>query len=143
MKYKIKDCSLYEENILVEELVKYNLSKVPLNQEEEFIWINKFIEDTEGNILGGVLSKMYCWNCLYIDLLWVDEKYRKNGIGTFLLKQIEKIGKEKGVYLIHIDTFDFQGREFYLKNEYEVFGVLENCPKDHNRYFMKKEIKNL
>ena len=34
---------------------------------------------------------MYCWNCLYIDVLWVEEGYRKDGLGSKLLKEIENI----------------------------------------------------
>lgn len=48
--------------------------------------------------------------------------------------------KEKGGKLVHLDTFDFQAKDFYLKNGYEVFGVLEDCPKGHKRYYLKKNI---
>ena len=62
------------------------------------------------------------------------------GYGSILLKEVEKIAKEKGCYLIHLDTFDFQAKDFYVKHGYEVFGVLDNCPPGHKRYFMKKDI---
>ena len=39
-----------------------------------------------------------------------------------------------------LKTFDFQAKEFYLKHGYEVFGVLEDCPADHQRYYLKKKI---
>jgi hypothetical protein len=39
---------------------------------------------------------------------------------------------------LHLDTFDFQAKDFYVKHGYEVFGVLEDCPEGHVRYFMKK-----
>lgn len=47
---------------------------------------------------------------------------------------------KNGCYLVHLDTFDFQAKDFYLKHGYEIFGVLADCPKEHNRYFMKKNI---
>lgn len=53
---------------------------------------------------------------------------------------IEKIAKEKGCNLIHLDTFDFQAKDFYIRNGYEVFGVLDDCPREHKRYYMKKNI---
>ena len=40
--------------------------------------------------------------------------------------------------LIHLDTCDFQSKDFYLKQGYEIFGVLDNCPKGHKRYYLKK-----
>ena len=34
-------------------------------------------------------------------------------------------------------------KEFYEKQGYEVFGVLEDCPKGHCRYYLKKVISTL
>ena len=86
---------------------------------------------------------MYCWNVAYIDTLCVDEAYRGKGLGAKLLAEVESAAKEKGCYLIHLDTFDFQAKEFYEKQGYEVFGVLEDCPKRHCRYYLKKVISTL
>lgn len=77
---------------------------------------------------------------VYINVLWVKEEYRKDGLGTKLLKEIEKIAKEKDCHLIHLDTFDFQAKDFYIRHGYEIFGVLDQCPENHKRYFMKKNI---
>lgn len=84
---------------------------------------------------------MYCWNVIYIDALWIDKSYRKCGIGEKLLLEIENIAKEENCYLIHLDTFDFQAKDFYLKHRYEIFGVLDECPKNHKRYFLKKYLE--
>lgn len=138
--YIIKESKDKDLDFIVDKLVEYNLSKVPLIQEKEFLWINRTAEDEKGHIIGGILSKMYCWNCLFIDTLWVKEDFRKCGLGSKLLKEVEKIAKEKGCYLIHLDTFDFQGRDFYIKHGYDIFGTLDECPKGHKRYFMKKNI---
>ena len=81
---------------------------------------------------------MYCWNVAYIETLWVDESHRGQGLGAKLLAEVENTAKEKGCYLIHLDTFDFQAKEFYEKQGYVVFGVLEDCPKGHCRYYLKK-----
>ncbi len=75
-----------------------------------------------------------------IDVLWIKEEFRKDGYGSTLLKEVEKIVKEKGCKLVHLDTFDFQAKDFYLKHGYEIFGVLDNCPCGRKRYYMKKNI---
>jgi hypothetical protein len=59
-------------------------------------------------------------------------------LGTILLNKVEEKAKQLGATLSHLDTFDFQAKDFYLKHGYEVFGVLDDCPKDHKRYYMKK-----
>lgn len=86
---------------------------------------------------------MYCWNCLYIDALWVKDEYRKSGLGAKLLNEVEKIAKGKNCYLVHLDTFDFQAKDFYVKHGYEIFGTLDECPRGHKRYFMKKSINSV
>ena len=138
--YIIRESKNGELDLIVDKIVEYNLSKVPLRQEIDFLWINRIIEDVNGQIIAGVLSKMYCWNCLYVDVLWVKEEYRKDGLGSKLLKEIEKVAKEKGCHLIHMDTFDFQAKDFYIKHGYEIFGILDECPQGHKRYYMKKII---
>ncbi|ADL52881.1 GNAT family N-acetyltransferase [Clostridium cellulovorans] len=121
-------------------IIKYNSSKVPFTQEPTFLAINRMIKDSNGDIIAGINSSLYCWKCLYIDVLWVKEDFRKEGYGSGLLNEVEKVAKEKGCKLIHLDTFDFQAKDFYIKHGYEVFGVLDDCPMEHKRYYMKKNI---
>ncbi len=139
--YLIRESNNIEADFIIDKIVEYNLSIVPSKQETDFLWINRIVEDKNGNIIAGILSKMYCWNCLYIDVLWVKEEHRKDGLGSRLLKEIESVAIEKGCYLIHLDTFDFQAKDFYIKHGYEVFGVLDECPEGHKRYFLKKIFK--
>lgn len=140
MEFNILNCVDDDAEYICDKLVEYNLSKVPKTQREEFISINKKIVDEDGSIIAGCIAKMYCWNVIYIDILWVDEKYRKSGLGTRLLNEIEAVALEEKCSLIHLDTFDFQAKDFYIKNGYEIFGVLEDCPKEHCRYYLKKKL---
>jgi GNAT superfamily N-acetyltransferase len=121
-------------------LVKYNSSRVPFIREPAFIPVNRVIKGTDGQAIAGINSIIYCWDCLYIDILWVNENFRKEGYGSALLNEVEKVAKEKGCNLVHLDTFDFQAKDFYLKHGYTVFGVLDDCPMEHKRYYMKKNI---
>jgi len=140
MAYKIVNCEKGDLEYICNKLVQYNLSKVPKTQEKEFEDINiKYIDD-ENNIIAGCIARMYCWNVVYVDVLWVDELYKNKGFGSKLINEIEQIAKEKECDLIHLDTFDFQAKDFYLKHGYEIFGVLEGCPKEHCRYYLKKII---
>lgn len=89
-------------------------------------------------IVAGIVARMYCWNVVYVDTLWVDSSYRGKKLGSLLLEEVENDAKSKGAKLIHLDTFDFQAKEFYEKQGYIVFGILENCPEKHYRYYLKK-----
>lgn len=51
----------------------YNLSKVQAEQSELFIDLSHKIEK-DGKIIAGIIARMYCWNVVYIDTLWVDSK---------------------------------------------------------------------
>lgn len=140
MNYKIESCKDDDADYIIDRLVEYNLAKVPAKQKVLFEKLDKKITDDNGRIIAGCVARMYCWNVTYIDTLWVDESYRGKGLGAKLLAEVECAAKEKGCYLIHLDTFDFQAKGFYEKQGYEVFGVLEDCPKDHCRYYLKKTI---
>ena len=138
MKYEIIRCVEGDDDYINDKLVEYNLSKVPAQQDDLFYGISRKIVDDEGEIIAGCLAMGYCWNIAYIDILWVDESHRHQGLGSKLLHEVERVAKENGCGLAHLDTFDFQAKEFYEKNGYTVFGVLEDCPQGHRRFYMSK-----
>ena len=136
--YTVSGCNGSDKAFLVDKLVDYNLSQVPATQEENFIDLSRKVLSEDGKILAGIIVRMYCWRCIYIDTFWIDESMRGEGLGTLLIEEVERVAKENGSHLIHLDTFDFQAKDFYLAHGYSVFGELEDCPKGHTRYFMSK-----
>ena len=138
----IEICTKQDQDYLIDRLVEYNLSQVKSEQEENFIDLSmKVVEDDK--IIAGIIAKMYCWNIVYVDTLWVDPDYRGRRIGEKLLIMLENEAKLKGAKLVHLDTFDFQAKDFYLKQGYEIFGKLEDCPENHCRYYMKKALQQI
>lgn len=132
-------CNKAEPNSIVDGLVEYNSVQVPFAQTEPFISLDYKIEEA-GSIVAGVLGCLYCWGCLHISVLFVEDKCRGRGYGSKLLEKIESEAKRRHCNIIHLDTFSFQAKDFYLKRGYTVFGALENCPKGHARFYLKKEI---
>ena len=120
-------------------LVKYNMQIAPTEAEPYSESINIILKDKEGHIIGGLLGRMFRV-CLFVEILWVDDNFRGLGLGKSLLVQGEDIAREKGCKLVHLDTFNFQAPDFYLKNGYELFGKLEGYPEGFIRYFLKKVI---
>ena len=126
-----------DRDYLDDKIVEFNFKQVPFTQEEQFINLDYVIKDHD-RVIGGITSVLYCWKCLYINILWLDNNYRNLGHGSRLLTQVENQAKKLGATLLHLDTFDFQAKDFYLKQGYEVFGVLDDCPPNHKRFFLKK-----
>jgi len=49
--YIIREGNDFDANLIIDRLVEYNLSKVPLKQETSFLWINRIIENENGILL--------------------------------------------------------------------------------------------
>lgn len=65
----------------------------------------------------------YKW--YFLDLLYIDEKYRGQDIRTKLLEQIEEFARKENLIGIRMETWNFQARGFYEKNSYSVFGEIK------------------
>ena len=61
----------------------------------------------DGELIAGVNSCVTCFKILYIETLFVQEEYRRTGLGKQLITELEKRAKEMGVNLIRVDTFDW------------------------------------
>lgn len=137
--YKIISATQEEATFIDDKLGEFNRNQVPATQEPTLILKNYIIKE-KGQIIAGIKADIYHWGILYIEVLFVEESHRHKGLGSTLLQKVEQEAKEMGANLAHTDTFDFQALDFYLKHGYEVFGVLEDCPKDHKRYYLKKKL---
>ncbi len=137
-KYEVLESKAQEIRYIDEQLVDYNESKVPFDLSISFSQFNRHIKDEEGNIIAGINCIYYAWKCVFVDVLWIHEEHRHKGLGSRLLNEIETLAKEAGCHLIHLDTFDFQAKDFYLKRGYKIFGILDDCPIGHKRYYLNK-----
>jgi len=136
---KIYDATREEQDFISSCLVRFNNSKVPFTQKPLTKYINKCIKAGD-EVIGGILSEVYCWNILGIDVLWVKDEHRNKGYAKVLVNYVEDEARKMGCKISHLDTFDFQAKELYEKLGYTVFGVLEDCPEGHNRYYMSKKL---
>jgi ribosomal protein S18 acetylase RimI-like enzyme len=92
---------------------------------------------SEQQVIGGLLGDI-SWGWLHVDVLWVDEAYRKYGIGTALMDRAEAEAGAMDVRNAYIETTDFQALGFYEKRGYKIFAHLDNQPPGHVCYYMKK-----
>jgi GNAT superfamily N-acetyltransferase len=129
-----------EKESLDDKLVAFNKSKVPYQQSEDWISLSYVLKDETGQVTAGIVAALHAWKVMYVDILYVEADYRGKGYGTLLLEKAESEAKSLGGYLSYLDTLDFQAKEFYQKMGYSVFGVLEDCPRGHNFYYMQKRL---
>ncbi len=95
------------------------------------------INDDTGQCIGGLSGHTgYGW--LFTHLLVVPENLRGQGVGTRVMAQAEAEAKRRGCHAAWLDTFEFQARGFYERLGYTCFGELDDYPKGHRRFFMKK-----
>lgn len=95
--------------------------------------------DRDGNVIGGLIGGTY-WGWMYIDILWVHEARRKQGIGSKLLLEAEREAMQRGCHHVHVDTMSWQAPLFYQKHGYEVIGVLPDIPTGNQKYLLQKAL---
>lgn len=91
--------------------------------------------DLAGGLWGSVL-----WGWLKVELLWVHQAARGQGLGRQLLRRAEQEAVRGGARHAHLSTFSFQALEFCQKEGYEVFGQLPDFPVGHTRCYLKKQL---
>jgi GNAT superfamily N-acetyltransferase len=133
--------SARKDSIRIEELVYDDYyQRIPVldgfSKKEELVC--KKVVDEDGNIIAGCGAYIYGWGGCYIDDMWVDEKYRRHGLGSHALQAVEKAAEERGCHLLWVGTWDFQARPYYEKHGYRVFTAIQNCPLGHTDYNLFK-----
>lgn len=110
--YQIKKESFY--NIFLKSLVYYN------------------------NGIKGIIVYDLLYDRIEIEYIIVDVEYRKRGIGTLLLNEIE----QKGIKNITLEVRESnkEAIEFYKKNGYRIEAIRKNYYGSENGYLMLKEL---
>ena len=105
-------------------------------EEEEFVLK---VENEAGEIIGGCFAEAYeyHWARVLLNALWVDERWRHQGIGSMLLREVERIAREKGCRVVTLGTDSYMARPFYEKQGYTVFTTLKK-PNGYISYSLVK-----
>jgi len=134
-KLSLVRCGEKEADYIHKKLIEHNLKYI--TDYDEYIYC---FRDNCENIIAGVVASRENER-MTIDYLWVDDSVRGKGYGTRLVKHIEEVAKDKGCMVVWLNTFGFQAPDFYIKQGYELFGILEKCINGYNQYFFKNIIK--
>ena len=101
------------------------------------------VENEKGETIGGCIAEAYeyHWLRVLLEELWVDERYRHQGIGSMIIREVERIAREKGCRVVTLGTASYMARPFYEKHGYTVFTTLKK-PNDYISYSLVKYLDN-
>jgi GNAT superfamily N-acetyltransferase len=102
------------------------------------VWVSA--KDASGALVAGLRGFVFL-SWLNVELLFVDEKARHQGVGRRLLAMAEQKARELGARNATLTTFEWQARTFYLKQGYEEFGRIENYVQGFYAAYMKKALE--
>ena len=123
-------------NALREKLIAYNVAR---HGHTEVAKAGIFIRNDDGSLAAGISA--YAWGgCMEVELLWVADDRRGEGLGTRLMDAVEEEARRVGCSLIYLDTFSYQAPEFYKKRGFEVAGIIEDFPEGHSHYTLFKKL---
>lgn len=125
MEYKIEDLTKEEAAYIVEKINQIVPREVEADEEE---FVLKVVNEN-GEIIGGCIAEAYeyHWSRILLEELWVDERYRHQGIGSMIISEVERIAREKGCRVVTLGTASYMARPFYEKHGYTVFTTLKKA----------------
>ncbi len=116
-------------------LDKYDEAYEPKYENIDFY---KKLADKDGKLIAGVIADVNKDAYGYVEALFAEEPFRRQGLGTYLLQEVEKYAKENGASMILTNAGDWN-IDFFKKNGYLVRGELKDVPKGHNCYELFKK----
>jgi GNAT superfamily N-acetyltransferase len=123
---------------IIDPLIAYNEAQVGPRNSKEFAFS---VHSETGEFIGGLLGFTH-WNHFFVSSVFVDQQFRREGIGRELLKRAEALALEQGCDVIYLDTFDYQAPGFYEKLGFKVFAKLEDYPTGHQRFYLVKRLRS-
>ena len=135
MEYIIEDLTKEEARYIGEKIDEI----VPREVESEVEAFVLKIENENGEIIGGCIAEAfeYHWSRMFLNELWVDERYRHHGIGSMIIRELDRIAREKGCRVVTLGTASYMARPFYEKHGYTVFTTIK-IPNGYISYSLVK-----
>jgi len=117
-------------------LYEYNVQQTGVDDGQ---WLAIFVRDDQQTIRAGVEGWTWCGSC-YLRTVWVHQDFRGQGVGTQLLQAAEQEARARGCQQIVLGSFSFQAPGFYQRVGFEVVAILEDQPRGHQHYSLRKRL---
>lgn len=98
------------------------------------------VRDRHGRLVAGIRSYVFVY-WLQTDVLWVAEDQRGKGLGARLLGMAEAQGKALGARNAKLETFEWQARDFYLKQGYGEYARIDDYIQGQYLALMRKPLE--
>ena len=105
-------------------LETYNMDKTNGEFNSPQPWLSLVLKDHEGTIVGGIITSTLYWT-QYLEVLWVDKKYRGYGFGRDLVMEANRLAKKQGCISSHTYTFSWQAPDFYQAVGYKLIATYD------------------
>jgi ribosomal protein S18 acetylase RimI-like enzyme len=107
-----------------------------LDAEEELVVFAR----QDGQLLGGCCGSTWGGTC-ELNSLWVDEHYRRQGIGRRLLAVAEDEASARGCHQVVLFTYLFQAPGFYERRGYRIVGRVDDYPMGTPALWLHKSLR--
>ena len=118
---------------------RLDLFNVGVTGESAYYPVNYIVKNERGEVRGGLLGAIW-GGWLHVNYVWVDEGIRGRDVATQLMELAEAYARERQCHAVTLETHSFQARPFYEKRGFEVFGTLDDWPKGHKKFFLRKTL---
>lgn len=125
--------TLFHEFAIFEKMPDSMTNSVEKMKNEKEYFMGFAARDEEGNLLGYVtyFYAYYTWvgKSLYMDDLYVREKYRGRGVGTLLINRIISLAKEEDCNRLRwqVSNWNHPAIKFYKSLGAEINETERNC----------------
>jgi GNAT superfamily N-acetyltransferase len=93
----------------------------------------------EIQLIGGVICQRH-HDILWIEALWVDAKFRRQGIGGQLIQQVINFARQHSLKCLQLNTYFEEARCFFRSCDFEEAASIPNWKYGSTCYFMKKTL---
>ncbi len=97
-------------------------------------------EIDEGGAVVGAATGWTFGGCGYVDVLWVRDASRHDGVGTRLMDAFEAESSRRGCTQVALSTHSFQAPAFYAARGYVEVGRTPGYPRGHDQVHLLKRL---
>lgn len=133
--YIVDGAEAYDLQVVRDALSHYNQSMVGDHLSKRF----QFVYKMEGSVCGGCTGGI-AWGWLFVDNIFVDPSYRKQGVGHLLLNEVYRFALANKVERISVTTIYDDVEVFFHKRGFATDGVLVDRPQGYRFRFMYKKL---